>query len=184
MEVITEGVERQDQLDFINKVGCYVIQGFYYDRPLPLKEFKERLKNAMSGTNSFSSVFNKYKNGTGFTNFLGLVGELAETAASKIGMFIATLFGVEDAVKDSKLPEGLKTIKDIFATIGIVIKWVWTNLIAPIFKTIITGIRASMDEITTAFLISSVMFLPPMSATDIFSATWRTLSECCKSPPT
>ena len=45
MEVITEGVERQDQLDFINKVGCYVIQGFYYDRPLPLKEFKERLKN-------------------------------------------------------------------------------------------------------------------------------------------
>ncbi|WP_408071855.1 putative bifunctional diguanylate cyclase/phosphodiesterase [Butyrivibrio sp. JL13D10] len=45
MEVVTEGVERQDQLDFINKVGCYVIQGFYFDRPLPVEEFEERLKN-------------------------------------------------------------------------------------------------------------------------------------------
>ncbi|MCR5344132.1 MAG: GGDEF domain-containing phosphodiesterase [Butyrivibrio sp.] len=45
MEVITEGVERQDQTDFVNKVGCYIIQGYYYDRPLPLEEFEERLKN-------------------------------------------------------------------------------------------------------------------------------------------
>jgi EAL domain-containing protein (putative c-di-GMP-specific phosphodiesterase class I) len=45
MEVITEGVERQDQIDFVNKVGCYIIQGYYYDRPLPLEEFEERLKN-------------------------------------------------------------------------------------------------------------------------------------------
>ena len=45
MDVITEGVERQDQVDFINKVGCYVIQGFFYDRPLPLDEFENRLMN-------------------------------------------------------------------------------------------------------------------------------------------
>lgn len=45
MDVITEGVERDDQLSFINKVGCYVIQGFFYDRPLPVEEFEERLRN-------------------------------------------------------------------------------------------------------------------------------------------
>lgn len=45
MDVVTEGVERQDQIDFINSVGCYVIQGFFYDRPLPVEEFEERLKN-------------------------------------------------------------------------------------------------------------------------------------------
>ena len=49
MDVITEGVERQDQLDFINKVGCYVIQGYFYDRPLPLEEFLIRLKNKSYG---------------------------------------------------------------------------------------------------------------------------------------
>ncbi len=44
VEVITEGVERKDQLDFMNKVGCYLIQGFYYDKPLPVDEFMQRLK--------------------------------------------------------------------------------------------------------------------------------------------
>ncbi len=45
MEVVTEGVERQDQINFINRAGCYVIQGFFYDRPLPVEEFEDRLKN-------------------------------------------------------------------------------------------------------------------------------------------
>ncbi len=45
MDVITEGVERQDQVEFVNKVGCYVIQGFFYDRPLPHDEFLVRLRN-------------------------------------------------------------------------------------------------------------------------------------------
>ncbi len=45
IQVLTEGVEREDQLAFVNSVGCYVIQGFYYDKPLPVKEFEKRLKN-------------------------------------------------------------------------------------------------------------------------------------------
>ena len=45
IEVLTEGVEREDQLYFVNKAGCDVIQGFYYDRPLPREEFMERLKD-------------------------------------------------------------------------------------------------------------------------------------------
>ena len=44
VEVITEGVERKEQLDFMNKVGCYLIQGFYYDKPLAPDAFTERLK--------------------------------------------------------------------------------------------------------------------------------------------
>ena len=43
MDVITEGVERDDQLDFVNQAGCYVIQGYYYDRPLSFVEFEKRL---------------------------------------------------------------------------------------------------------------------------------------------
>ncbi|MCR5791149.1 MAG: GGDEF domain-containing phosphodiesterase [Lachnospiraceae bacterium] len=44
MDVLCEGVERIDQLTLLNSVGCYVIQGFYYDRPLPCGEFEKRLK--------------------------------------------------------------------------------------------------------------------------------------------
>ena len=43
MNVLTEGVERDDQLAFVNSVGCHVIQGFYFDRPLPREEYEKRL---------------------------------------------------------------------------------------------------------------------------------------------
>lgn len=45
INVITEGVEREDQLAFVNNAGCYDIQGFYFDKPLPEKEFRKRLEN-------------------------------------------------------------------------------------------------------------------------------------------
>lgn len=45
IETLTEGVERDDQLFFVNSVGCYVIQGYYYDKPLQHDEFERRLKN-------------------------------------------------------------------------------------------------------------------------------------------
>ena len=44
MNVLTEGVERDDQLAFVNSVGCHVIQGFYFDRPLPREEYEKRLQ--------------------------------------------------------------------------------------------------------------------------------------------
>jgi EAL domain-containing protein (putative c-di-GMP-specific phosphodiesterase class I) len=44
MDILCEGVERDDQLALLNSVGCFVIQGYYYDRPLPEEEFEERLK--------------------------------------------------------------------------------------------------------------------------------------------
>ncbi len=45
MDVLCEGVERDDQLALLNSVGCYVIQGYYYDKPLKRDEYEERLKN-------------------------------------------------------------------------------------------------------------------------------------------
>ncbi len=45
IEVITEGVERKDQIDFLQKVGCDLVQGFYYDLPIDKDEFEKRLKN-------------------------------------------------------------------------------------------------------------------------------------------
>ena len=45
IEVITEGVERIDQIELLHKVGCDLVQGFYYDKPLELSAFEERLRN-------------------------------------------------------------------------------------------------------------------------------------------
>jgi len=40
MEVLAEGVETKDQKEFLQTVKCDMIQGYYYARPMPLKEFE------------------------------------------------------------------------------------------------------------------------------------------------
>lgn len=37
-EVIAEGVETQEQLDYLKKYKCDIIQGYYYSKPLPFEE--------------------------------------------------------------------------------------------------------------------------------------------------
>jgi diguanylate cyclase (GGDEF)-like protein len=39
--VIAEGVEEQDQLEYLKKHGCDVVQGYYYTRPLPADEYHQ-----------------------------------------------------------------------------------------------------------------------------------------------
>lgn len=40
--VITEGVETEEQLNYLSKIGCNNFQGFYFDKPLPLKDFETK----------------------------------------------------------------------------------------------------------------------------------------------
>ena len=41
--VIAEGVEKEEQAEFLREVGCSMVQGYLYDKPLPLDEFEKRL---------------------------------------------------------------------------------------------------------------------------------------------
>ncbi len=41
--VVAEGVETKEQLDFLKKRGCELVQGFYFSRPLPLEEFEKEV---------------------------------------------------------------------------------------------------------------------------------------------
>ena len=39
MDVVTEGIETKEQIDFITRCGCQIAQGFYYSKPVPVPEF-------------------------------------------------------------------------------------------------------------------------------------------------
>ncbi len=41
MKITAEGIEKQDQFDFLSERNCDEIQGFYYSRALPEEEFKK-----------------------------------------------------------------------------------------------------------------------------------------------
>jgi EAL domain-containing protein (putative c-di-GMP-specific phosphodiesterase class I) len=38
MEVVAEGVETTEQIELLQSLGCRVMQGFYYGRPMPVNE--------------------------------------------------------------------------------------------------------------------------------------------------
>ena len=41
MKVVAEGVETEEQLNFLRKQKCHEIQGYYLSKPLPVDEFRE-----------------------------------------------------------------------------------------------------------------------------------------------
>lgn len=42
MKTLAEGVETREQFDFLKKAGCDMAQGYYFSRPIPLKEIREK----------------------------------------------------------------------------------------------------------------------------------------------
>ena len=50
MNVISEGVETKDQIEFLEEIDCNMVQGFYFAKPMKLKEFSELLSKENSET--------------------------------------------------------------------------------------------------------------------------------------
>ena len=40
---VAEGVETSEQVDILRRNGCDIAQGFYYDKPLPIRDFEKRM---------------------------------------------------------------------------------------------------------------------------------------------
>ena len=44
LETVAEGVETEEQKDFLSREGCQMMQGYYFSRPLGVRDFEEELK--------------------------------------------------------------------------------------------------------------------------------------------
>lgn len=47
-DCIVEGVETVEQLQLIKRNNCFLAQGYYFDKPLPVEKFEERLRSMES----------------------------------------------------------------------------------------------------------------------------------------
>ena len=43
--VVAEGIESEEQVEFLKSIGCNVIQGYYFAKPVPLESYLELIKN-------------------------------------------------------------------------------------------------------------------------------------------
>ena len=49
MSIVCEGIETKEQLENVRKMGGFIIQGFYFGKPIPMEEFiKEYIKEKKS----------------------------------------------------------------------------------------------------------------------------------------
>ena len=49
MPMIAEGVETKEQVDMLRRIGCTMVQGYYYAAPMPVEEFEAFIeKNTLS----------------------------------------------------------------------------------------------------------------------------------------
>lgn len=44
---LVEGVENEEQLEFMRQIGCELVQGYYYHKPEPLDDILFRTRNGM-----------------------------------------------------------------------------------------------------------------------------------------
>lgn len=52
MEVITEGVETKEHVDFLTEIGTDIFQGYYFAKPMPVSEFEKRYLKELSVADS------------------------------------------------------------------------------------------------------------------------------------
>ena len=51
MQIIAEGVETMEQADFLRSIGCLWMQGYLYDRPMPVTEFEKIFRRSKKTKN-------------------------------------------------------------------------------------------------------------------------------------
>lgn len=54
VSTVSEGVETQTQVDFLRDLGCDIIQGFFYYKPMPSEDFEQVLVNRRIGDIGFA----------------------------------------------------------------------------------------------------------------------------------
>lgn len=42
IKTVAEGIETKEQVDFLKKVGCDIIQGYYFSKPITISKFEEK----------------------------------------------------------------------------------------------------------------------------------------------
>ena len=58
IKVIMEGVETQEQRDFLRDLQCDYIQGYFYSKPIPVTEYEDKYIKKVESTYKYTDKNN------------------------------------------------------------------------------------------------------------------------------
>ena len=70
IHTLTEGVETKEQYEFLKRIGCELIQGYYFGKPTPIEEFQTRRAELCSFEKNETPEESQYFDEIGRINFL------------------------------------------------------------------------------------------------------------------
>ena len=44
IDTVAEGIETEEQIEFLKRINCRMVQGYYYSKPMPIDEFEKWAK--------------------------------------------------------------------------------------------------------------------------------------------
>lgn len=50
MKTVAEGIETKEQVEYLKQIGCDMVQGYYFEKPISIKEFEEKYLKGQLGT--------------------------------------------------------------------------------------------------------------------------------------
>ncbi len=86
--MLTEGVETKEQYDFLRSIGCSYIQGFYFSRPVPERDFTDLV--AMEEITAIDEPIETFGMGTDVNELLGsnpVVSKFIESVFGGLGIY-------------------------------------------------------------------------------------------------
>lgn len=115
IHTLAEGVETQEQYEFLKRIGCEKLQGYLFGKPKPVSDFIR--EEDCSYENCEDIVFSKYYDAIGDVNFLGTT-PLRE---KKLEVFNNLPIAI-DEIEDGKAPKFLfvnNAYKEFLSSLGI-----------------------------------------------------------------
>jgi hypothetical protein len=125
MCVVAEGIEKEEQAEFLRYQNCDYVQGYLYSRPLPKKEFEALLEKEKSKYTAMdfdpllvlSPEVNKIFNASSIPSCLTFLNEKGELSTLKTNQAFADIFGKgygDDKIFIHILPEYREPLRQAY----------------------------------------------------------------------
>ena len=59
IKTVAEGIETKEQVEYLKQIGCDIVQGYYFEKPITIKEFEKKYLKLPKGTEDFNNNSNK-----------------------------------------------------------------------------------------------------------------------------